>query len=224
MQGGGELPWEVTCRGVVDGIAMVIHMTRREGRRFVEEAAFRASYEAGENRWLIQPVWPRPEATEPPGESSRAGEGLVKAIRDASPQARRHFTRFDQVNLLAKASEATAGTGFMARLMMLCSLPRSNPGNRTQYKRVNGPYTLIMTAVGQTGLPFGNLSRLLLAWVCTEAVRTQSRELILGASALRVHAQAGHGSDRGRQPGRPHAATQPDEAALQRAYPFGLRR
>ena len=33
MQGGGELPWEVTCRGVVDGIAMVIHMTRREGRR-----------------------------------------------------------------------------------------------------------------------------------------------------------------------------------------------
>ena len=39
-----------------------------------------------------------------------------------------------------------------------------------------------MTAVGQTGLPFGNLSRLLLAWVCTEAVRTQSRELFLGAS------------------------------------------
>ena len=39
-----------------------------------------------------------------------------------------------------------------------------------------------MTAVGQTGLPFGNLSLLLLAWVCTEAVRTQSRELVLGAS------------------------------------------
>ena len=25
MQGGRELPWEVTCRGVVDGFAMVIH-------------------------------------------------------------------------------------------------------------------------------------------------------------------------------------------------------
>ena len=70
----------------------------------------------------------------------------------------------------------------MARLMMLCSLPRTNPGTQLQYKRVNGPYTLIMTAVGQTGLPFGNLSRLLLAWVCTEAVRTQSRELVLGDS------------------------------------------
>ena len=71
MQGGGELPWEVTCRGVVDGIALVIHMTRREGRRFVEEAAFVKGYEAGENRWLIEPVWP-PEALEEPGEASQA--------------------------------------------------------------------------------------------------------------------------------------------------------
>ena len=106
----------------------------------------------------------------------------MKAIRDYSPRARHHFTVADQVDLLVRASEATADTGFMARLMMLCSLPRTNPGRQLQYKRVNGPYTLIMTAVGQTGLPFGNLSRLLLAWVCTEAVRTQSRELILGPS------------------------------------------
>ena len=106
----------------------------------------------------------------------------MKALRDHSPQARRHFTRFDQVEQLIKASEVAPVTGFMARLIMLCSLPRTDPGDRTQYKRVNGPYTLIMTAVGQTGLPFGNLSRLLLAWVCTEAVRTQSRELFLGAS------------------------------------------
>ena len=31
-------------------------------------------------------------------------------------------------------------------------------------------------------LPFGNLPRLLLAWLCTEAVRTRSRVLILGSS------------------------------------------
>ena len=106
----------------------------------------------------------------------------MKALCEYAPQARRHFTRFDQVDLLVRASEATPDTGFMSRLMMLCSLPRTNPGTQLQYKRVNGPYTLIMTAVGQTGLPFGNLSRLLLAWVCTEAVRTQSRELFLGSS------------------------------------------
>ena len=106
----------------------------------------------------------------------------MKALCESSPQARHHFTRFDQVEQLVRACEAAPDTGFMARLMMLCSLPRTNPGRQLQYKRVNGPYTLIMTAVGQTGLPFGNLSRLLLAWVCTEAVRTQSRELVLGRS------------------------------------------
>ena len=59
MQGGGELPWEVTCRGVVDGIAMVIHMTRREGRRFVEEAACVNGYDAGQNQWDIERITER---------------------------------------------------------------------------------------------------------------------------------------------------------------------
>ena len=57
--------------------------------------------------------------------------------------------------------------------------PRS--GNRHQYKRQNGPYTLYMFA-GRDKLPYGNLPRLILAWVCSEAVRTQSRELVLGKS------------------------------------------
>ena len=106
----------------------------------------------------------------------------VQAIRDASPQARHHFTRADQVHQLVGASEADPDRGFMGRMMALCSLPRSNPGNKHQYKRVNGPYTLGMTAGINNKLPFGNLPRLLLAWVTTEAVRTQSRVLILGNS------------------------------------------
>ena len=109
-------------------------------------------------------------------------DALVPAIRDATPQARHHFTQADQVNLLVSASEADPDLGFMARLMALCSLPRTNPGNRKEYKRVNGPFTLIMTAIGDNKLPYGSSPRLLLAWVSTEAVRTQSRELILGSS------------------------------------------
>ena len=69
-------------------------------------------------------------------------DALVPAIRDVSPQARHHFTLADQVNQLVSASEADADLGFMARTMALCSLPRSNPGNRKEYKRVNGPFTL----------------------------------------------------------------------------------
>ena len=99
-----------------------------------------------------------------------------------TPQARHHFTRFDQVDQLVGASEADADLGFMARLLTLCSLPRTNPGNRLRYVRRNGPYKLGMIAGIDNKLPFGNIPRLLLAWVCTEAVRTQSRNLILGAS------------------------------------------
>ena len=123
--------------------------------------------------------------------------GPVKEIRDATPQALHHFTRFDQVNQLVEASEADPDMGFMARLMALCSLPRTNPGNRLQYKRQNGPYKLIMIAGGDNKLPFGNIPRLLLAWVCTEAVRTKSRDLVLGPSlaefmrTLGIHAQSG---------------------------------
>ena len=123
--------------------------------------------------------------------------GPVAAIRDATPQAIHHFTRFDQVNQLVEASEADPDMGFMARLLALCSLPRTNPGNRLQYKRVNGPYKLIMIAGGDNKLPFGNLPRLLLAWVCTEAVRTQSRELVLGSSLAEFMRKLGISSDSG---------------------------
>ena len=118
----------------------------------------------------------------PIGEVIGGLDGPVKAIRKATPQSLHHFTLADQVNQLVSASEADADLGFMARLLTLCSLPRTNPGNRLQYKRVNGPYQLYMIAGGGNKLPFGNIPRLLLAWVCTEAVRTQARELILGSS------------------------------------------
>ena len=107
---------------------------------------------------------------------------LVPTIRDDSPQARHHFTQADQVNQLVAAREADPDLGFIARMMALCSLPRTNPGDRLQYKRVNGPYRLVMIAGADCKLPYGNLPRLLLAWVSTEAVQTQSREIVLGRS------------------------------------------
>ena len=108
--------------------------------------------------------------------------GPVQALREASPQAVHHFTQADQVNQLVSASEADPDRGFMARTMALCSLPRSNPGDRHQYTRANGPYKLIMSTTGTYKLPFGNLPRLILAWLCTEVVRTRSREIVLGKS------------------------------------------
>ena len=133
----------------------------------------------------------------PVGEAFGDLPGLVQAIRDVSPQARHHFTQADQVNQLVAASEADPDLGFMARMMALCSLPRTNPGNRHQYKRTNGPYKLVMVAGADNKLPFGNLPRLLIAWLCTEAVRTQNPEIVLGPSLsefmrkLGIHTQSG---------------------------------
>ena len=112
---------------------------------------------------------------------ARNGDRALTHRADAAP-ARRHFTRLDQVTQLVGASAADAELGFMARLLALCSLPRTNPGNRDKYVRRNGPYTLYMTATGSAKLPFGNIPRLLLAWVTTEAVQTQSRVLVLDDS------------------------------------------
>ena len=107
--------------------------------------------------------------------------GPAQALRRPRP-VQRHFTQADQVHQLVGASEADPDLGFMARLMALCCLPRTNPGDRKEYVRRNGPYTLVMNAGGLNKLPFGNFPRLLLAWLSTEAVRTKSRVLILGPS------------------------------------------
>ena len=78
-----------------------------------------------------------------------------RALTPAAPQARHHFTTLHQVNQLIEASEADADLGFMARLLALCSLPRTNPGDQKEYVRRNGPYALVMSAGGLNKLPFG---------------------------------------------------------------------
>ena len=118
----------------------------------------------------------------PIGEVIADLDGPVQALRKTPPPARRGFTLADQVNQLVGASEADPDLGFMARLLALCSLPRHDLDSQLRYIRRNGPYTLYMTAIGNNKLPYGNLPRLLLAWVSTEAVQTQSREIVLGRS------------------------------------------
>ena len=123
-----------------------------------------------------------------------------RALTPAAPQARHHFTTLRQVNQLIEASEADADLGFMARLLALCSLPRTNPGDQKEYIRRNGPYALGMVAGLGNKLPFGTLPRLLLAWVCSEAVRLQSRELVLGRSLYEFMRKLGMGRSQRERP------------------------
>ena len=71
--------------------------------------------------------------------------------------------------------------GFMARAMVMASLPHSKVEG-TEFERTNGDYTLSIVAPSRVGLPYGTIPRLLLCWLTTEAVRTKGRELVLGDS------------------------------------------
>lgn len=80
---------------------------------------------------------------------------------------------------------------FMARSMVLATLPHSDPGDVPAWGRKNGEYSLmiqpgyVMDDEGKArslGVPFGVIPRLLLCWLTTEAVRTKEREIILGNS------------------------------------------
>ena len=95
---------------------------------------------------------------------------------------RRPSWMFKQVGRLVSASEAVPDLAYLHRILALCSLPRTNPGNTKEFRRVNGPITLGMVAGLDNKLPYGNIPRLLMVWMCSEATQQQSRELFLGDS------------------------------------------
>lgn len=75
-----------------------------------------------------------------------------------------------------------AGTlGYMARSVVQATLPHSDP-KTSYFERSNGIITLSVMGRPQIGLPFGSIPRILLAWICTEAVKTQEPILNLGRS------------------------------------------
>jgi len=82
----------------------------------------------------------------------------------------------------AVARGADPDTGFVMRLLMLCALPRTNPGRRAKYVRRHGAYKLVIMPNPDHGLPYGPLPRLILAWMCSEAAWTQARSLAPGQS------------------------------------------
>ena len=72
----------------------------------------------------------------PIGEVIADLDGPAPALRDGSPPARHSFTVADQVEQLVDGQRSGRRREASWReLMALCSLPRSNPGNRLQYKR-----------------------------------------------------------------------------------------
>lgn len=83
--------------------------------------------------------------------------------------------------LEAEDAKQAGQLGYMARALAQASMPHRDPKTDV-YERQNGNFRLRMLAGSSAGLPYGTLPRLLVSWVCTEAVLTQSPELVLGES------------------------------------------
>lgn len=91
---------------------------------------------------------------------------------------------------------------FMARCFIQATLPHSNPGDNVGiWYRENGNFSLTVKAGRgfdkrskrevNYGLPFGSIPRLLLAWMTTEALRTNEPTLVLGRSLSEFMAKLG---------------------------------
>ena len=85
----------------------------------------------------------------------------------------------EAVAIESEAAAEAGALGYMARVMVQTTMPHSKtPGS--EYVRSNGALKLTLLAPSETGLPYGSIPRLLLAWLTTEAVRTKSHVLTLG--------------------------------------------
>lgn len=107
---------------------------------------------------------------------AEATEGSMSVIR--APRASTLIGRAADLN----DAEVDAGSlAFMGQALVQTTLPHSDPGV-TCFERTSGAVSLSIIANPRFGLPFGTVPRLLLAWICTEAVKTRSPMLGLGNS------------------------------------------
>lgn len=104
--------------------------------------------------------------------AEETGEALEPVWESPSPASQK----------LAKAQKEIAARpdkaerAYLARQVVQCSLPRSNPGNQTVFVRRNGNISLVLETLTDpdtmqpVGLPSGSIAKILWLWINTEAV------------------------------------------------------
>lgn len=113
-------------------------------------------------------------------------------ISDSLPkitfQRKRHLQLVNLAGDLAEQTREEAGAlGFMSRLLIMVNLPYRDPGkDKRTWCRKNGNVSIDVNSGTKDGipigLPYGTYPRLILAYLATQAVKTQSPEIYLGKS------------------------------------------
>ena len=137
------------------------------------------------------------------------------APRTLTPQAVYHWDREDQIKALVTARQDAPDVGFMARLLALCTLPRTNPGDRKEYKRVNGPVRVVSDRRRRDEVALRHPATFtpgldLHGGGSDAKPRARSRRVALG-----VHAEVGHRSVGWWETRRPDATAEPDATVIQ---------
>lgn len=106
------------------------------------------------------------------------------AILDAlSP---RHKSLIEDALEIEQRDARKAGAlGYMARTLVQATLPHTDPrlSSGQLYSRNTGKLTITVAPTSpRHGIPYGSIPRVILAWICTEAVLTRDRTLSLGRS------------------------------------------
>lgn len=113
--------------------------------------------------------------------NSSIKEEIKEAFPEVSPQKMKLICAAGDIRLDPDKTESA----FMARQLVQATLPHKNPGNVPAWSRTNGGLTVsiqpgIDSKQKVTGYPYGTIPRLLLFWLTTEAVRTNSPRIELG--------------------------------------------
>jgi hypothetical protein len=108
----------------------------------------------------------------------------AKQTTSAPRKRRRRQPMLIEESLQIEQEEARAAgaLGFLARTLAQVTLPHSDP-DTLYYERSSGRLRLTVRGLKPYGVPYGSIPRVVLAWICTEAVRTKSPVLELGRSA-----------------------------------------
>lgn len=95
----------------------------------------------------------------------------------------KHLDQLITESLAIEADEAkdAGAIGFISRALTQATLPH-RPIKGNEFTRSNGNFTLSIISPSIIGLPYGNIPRLLVSWVTSEAVRVRCAELELGPS------------------------------------------
>ena len=124
---------------------------------------------------------PRPKSKQ----QGKEGQSLVPASDPPRKLPSGSTPLLDAMLEIRQAPDAVE-RAYMARQLVQCTLPHSDPGDVRVWKRTNGALTLKVRPTeddeGRKLYPFGSIPRLLMFWLVTEATQTKSRHIRLGNS------------------------------------------